>query len=553
MLMKFYSQTSKGYLFLFLIFLVFFDCQKNEIVDTKSQTDDAPISNEYKNGNVNFRNVSFSMIKDNKNFKNLFSFFNFQNSLYSYSKSNVKSTTDYYGFVIDSTNIKQVVKENYLSYTFNIQRAEDRVGYIENLLVEVKNGVEKAYIISYIPDDDWLKDHFNQIDVPFHGNVRIEEINKSIDEKSSKNTLNSKSAGSCGSIYIYIDTSCPCAGHWPGQECNCYQKPTSTRYTLDLPCEGEVPTEGSIGPTGGGGGYPSDNTGPGGGDSATVLTGSEDTEVNTAEALNIMLELNMHQSDWLSNNIDFSNLLYSFVLTNKYSNEAKAFAKSAIGVLSLPMIISTNQMDYVTQILRLTNHLKLFGNVEDEIYADYIESLIPEFNSMTINEVREIYNQVKNTCNELTIKYAKAIITPIVTDLIIPVVTYALFEATAGTAIKLLEKIPVSMVLRSSPRLNAMVLKTTELGEAGVLNSRLIPNSTITKTEKLFQMLTKDAISIMPASNNSSILVADMGIGRKIILRPMSTTVPEAISVIEYQNFNTALGTNSFTLKFLPW
>tara|TARA_R110002050_G_scaffold166761_3_gene297300 strand:- start:1962 stop:2189 length:228 start_codon:yes stop_codon:yes gene_type:complete len=52
-------------------------------------------------------------------------------------------------------------------------------------------------------------------------------------------------------------------------------------------------------------------------------------------------------------------------------------------------------------------------------------------------------------------------------------------------------------------------------------------------------------------TNNANILVADMGIGRKIILRPMPTTVPEAI-VIEYQNFNTALGTSSYTLKFLP-
>ena len=36
---------------------------------------------------------------------------------------------------------------------------------------------------------------------------------------------------------------------------------------------------------------------------------------------------------------------------------------------------------------------------------------------MTINEVRAIYGHVKTTCNNLTIKYLKEIITPIVTDL----------------------------------------------------------------------------------------------------------------------------------------
>ncbi len=42
-----------------------------------------------------------------------------------------------------------------------------------------------------------------------------------------------------------------------------------------------------------------------------------------------------------------------------------------------------------------------------------------------------------------------------------------------------------------------------------------------------------------------------MGNGMKIILRPYSTTVPNAIRVIEYQNFNSVLGTNKYTLKFI--
>ena len=254
--------------------------------------------------------------------------------------------------------------------------------------------------------------------------------------------------------------------------------------------------------------------------------------------------------NYLANNPQKTVAVFNFLAENNSFN-AYEFAKSAIDILSLPVITSNNKIDYAEEILRLTNHLKSFGNIEDEIYADYIQSLIPEFNSMTINEVRAIYDHVKSTCNDLTIKYLKEIITPIVTDLVIPVITYALFEATAGTAVKLLQKIPLPLVLRGA-RLNNLILKTTELGNPGFGNARLIPNSTVAKAEALFASLTKDAISVVPAANNPAITVAHMGNGMKIILRPISQTVPSAVRVIEYQNFNTLLGVDSFSLKFIP-
>src|SRR5690606_18615362 len=85
---------------------------------------------------------------------------------------------------------------------------------------------------------------------------------------------------------------------------------------------------------------------------------------------------------------------------------------------------------------------------------------------MTVGEVYDIYLQVKQTCNDLTIKYFWAVVTPVVTDLIIPVITYAIFEATAGTAIKLLQKIPVGAVLQGY-RLNKTIQKIAQLGTPG--------------------------------------------------------------------------------------
>ena len=254
--------------------------------------------------------------------------------------------------------------------------------------------------------------------------------------------------------------------------------------------------------------------------------------------------------NYLANNPQKTVAVFNFLAENNSFN-AYEFAKSTIDILSLPVITSNNKIDYAEEILRLTNHLKSFGNIEDEIYADYIQSLIPEFNNMTINEVRAIYGHVKTTCNNLTVKYLEELLTPIVTDLVIPVITYALFEATAGTAVKLLQKIPLPLVLRGA-RLNNLILKTTELGNPGFGNARLIPNSTVAKAEALFASLTKDAISVVPAANNPAITVAHMGNGMKIILRPISQTVPSAVRVIEYQNFNTLLGVDSFSLKFIP-
>lgn len=208
-------------------------------------------------------------------------------------------------------------------------------------------------------------------------------------------------------------------------------------------------------------------------------------------------------------------------------------------ILSLPFITSNVQIDYVTQILRLTNHLKKFGNIEDEIYADYIESLIPDFNSMTITEVRAIYSEVKTTCNQLTTKYAIEILTPVVTDLIIPVVTYALFEATAGTAIKLLQKIP-NIVLQGT-RLSATISQLTQLGSPGIkTNVRVIATSApVARAESLFLSLTRN---VKPTEVSPGVLRAAMGNGNFITFRTISTSgFPATIDL----NFPLIFGANS--------
>lgn len=264
--------------------------------------------------------------------------------------------------------------------------------------------------------------------------------------------------------------------------------------------------------------------------------------------------LNVEKSQWVYNedNIEQVNTIYDYLAANtdKFGTDLNAqnLGNATIEILMRPLLESTQHIDYVNEILRHTNHLKLFGNVEDEIYAEYIESLIPEFDSMTIDEVKRIYSEVKTACNELAHKYLEEIVTILVTDLVLPVITYALLEATAGTAIKLLQRLPVAMMLRGA-RLNKMVQKLAQLGEAGIQpNVRVIrtASSPVQKAEELFLSITKDRIG--PYSYPSpGVTVANMGEGNYITYRTVSGSgFPATIDL----NFPAIFGQYAKILKF---
>lgn len=256
-----------------------------------------------------------------------------------------------------------------------------------------------------------------------------------------------------------------------------------------------------------------------------------------------------NQMDWISNtnNALKTTGIYNYLQENNCSTDAQEFAKATIDILSLPIITSNNLIDYKNAILRLTNHLKLYGNIEDEIYADYIDSLLPELDNMTMSEVHDIYLQVRATVNDLTIKYAIEIITPVVTDLVIPIITYAIFEATAGTAVKLLQKIPVSMVAQGI-RLNKLVQKVVQLGIQGdQAHVRIIQiSSPVTRAEELFLALSRDAVSTIEVS--PGVIKATMGNGNFITYRTISSSgFPATIDL----NFPAIFGSQNQIIKFI--
>lgn len=241
--------------------------------------------------------------------------------------------------------------------------------------------------------------------------------------------------------------------------------------------------------------------------------------------------------------------IQSYLATNGCSFEVKGFSKSAIEILSIPIVTSANIADYKDVILRMTKHLKEFGAPEDEFFAGYIESIVPDFNLMTVGDVDDIYLLTRTQVHELTFKFAKAIVVPFA-EAAYPFVVYALTDATLGAALPLLSRIPLSMLTRGT-RLEKMVKQVGLLGVQGNAGNhiRIVTTSNpIQKAEGLFASLTKNAISKTTQSNGT--IVANMGNGNKIIFRPSSASSSGFKATIDLDFRASGIWTKTRNVKF---
>ncbi len=233
------------------------------------------------------------------------------------------------------------------------------------------------------------------------------------------------------------------------------------------------------------------------------------------------------QMDWVSNNINSEgieqvyNYLQMYDVVSTIPPNIIDSLNSLISILSSPLLSSSSSVvNYTTEIQRMVTHLREFGNPEDEFFADYIDSLIPDFTSMTVGDVYDIYKLTRTQVHSLVEKYLYAVVVPFA-EAAFPFVIYALTEATLGVALPLLSRIPLAMVLRGE-RLNKMVRQLSRLGTAGTgSHIRLIPNSTYAKSLTLFNKITQNAISVTTETLSGGRIrkVANMGEGNYITFR----------------------------------
>lgn len=299
-----------------LSLMVVCSCNKDDGNNLENMGDNNPVSNQYINRGLSFKVSGYSDFQNDNQFNSVINQLSLTERFIGNNISNRTDGNDVYGFTIDTTEIRQIEYENYTSYTFKINRGEESEGILENLVIETSQGGEEAYITSYIPDQQWLDDVSNGIETEFNGTVRIENLNNN---NSNRNT-NIANRSSCGSYYVIVETQCPCAGHWPGQSCDCGTPPSTMWYEIEQSCDDTSGYyEGPVGPRGGGGG----SGNPSSGDSASAPVGISNSDGSSSSLQNVLDGLNsvLNESDTF--NIDFdlqSNQIANFSSANDFGN-----------------------------------------------------------------------------------------------------------------------------------------------------------------------------------------------------------------------------------------
>ncbi len=263
-----------------------------------------------------------------------------------------------------------------------------------------------------------------------------------------------------------------------------------------------------------------------------LMMGVVDTKITEVEGMQILFSINFNNASERS--IAFGNDAVS-ILTNQYPTT------------NIPYLAT--RVDYERELRRIANHFKYFGDPEEEIFAAYIESLLPDLYSMTSGEVHDIYELAKQQTIYLTYKYFRALVYPTV-NAAIPFVVYALTEATLGAALPLLSRIPLKLVTRGT-KLESLVKQIGVLGVKGSGNNiRIVTtNSPITKSKELFNSLTRNAISKVTESNGA--IKANMGNGNFITYRPVSASSSNFPATISLDFRAAGIWTKIRNIKFV--
>ena len=92
--------------------------------------------------------------------------------------------------------------------------------------------------------------------------------------------------------------------------------------------------------------------------------------------------------------------------------------------------------------------------------------MVVDIGSMSVGDVKDFYRLLKNIVIQFNNNMRNSITSVFVKDLAIPIISFSLFNAVEVLAVKLLQKIPVSWMLRGT-RLTGMIQNVVKLGVTG--------------------------------------------------------------------------------------
>lgn len=274
-----------------------------------------------------------------------------------------------YDFVIDSTSIYEVVKDNYTSYTFSIYRNNlpEFVSYYENLFIEIDS--------SNVPKASILKFNLN----PLNNVVSSIEQTTVLENPYlfNKGGLEDDfdDASKCTTVYIYYVETCGCEGqHWPGDpSCDCPSSPPVSVFlnTYETCNTGGTGT-GTGDPSTGVITYNPNYTGSGGTYSSTSTAVSNPTNYITQRRKslrrNLPEGLGFHSQNyiWLnSQNESVQGAIYSYLETAVNGIE---------GLISSVPLYPQSEVLFVNQLIEYCR----INNLNENDCLNYINSSIIE-------------------------------------------------------------------------------------------------------------------------------------------------------------------------------
>lgn len=200
------------------------------------------------------------------------------------------------------------------------------------------------------------------------------------------------------------------------------------------------------------------------------------------------------------------------------------------------------------RIQKMADGLRKFHGLEGSIMADYFESMLDDLDPSNYPDVRAFTITANEITRQFNIQMRDAILGAYV-DGVSPIIEIALFEVGGTFAIKLLQKIPLSWVLRGT-RLNKVVQKVGLLGVRGTSNTirEYRVTNPASRGSEMFKTITKDKIGQIEFLS-PGVRRANMGNGNFITFRDALGSRTGAPATIEL-NFSEIFA-QVRTVKFI--
>ncbi|GAL71216.1 hypothetical protein [Jejuia pallidilutea] len=133
-----------------------------------------------------------------------------------YNKSNSQET------IIITDTITVIEKENYKSYTFLIRTAGQKPNEVKNLILEKKDSLSNAFILTYQFTPKWLENYFSGVHSKPEGTIYLTPYASSLSK--GKNLAGKSMGETCSWVNITITSPCGCSHYYRWQCRGCQRQ-----------------------------------------------------------------------------------------------------------------------------------------------------------------------------------------------------------------------------------------------------------------------------------------------------------------------------------------